>query len=161
MRVFSWNIASLNNLGDVLSRLGIDKVDGVLLDLGVSSPQLDDEQRGFSFRFDAPLDMRMDTSRGQTAAEWLATADEGELTEVIRDYGEERFARQIARTIVAARQERRNPHHEATQRHRRAVLYVRANPAKIRRLVPFRLYGFISTANSKNSRACCRSAWIT
>jgi 16S rRNA (cytosine1402-N4)-methyltransferase len=71
----------------------------------VSSPQLDDEQRGFSFRFDAPLDMRMDTSRGQTAAEWLATADEGELTEVIFDYGEERFARQIARTIVAARQE--------------------------------------------------------
>jgi len=78
----------------------------VLLDLGVSSPQLDDEQRGFSFRFDAPLDMRMDTSRGQTAAEWLAAVDESELAEVIRDYGEERFARQIARAIVAARQER-------------------------------------------------------
>jgi 16S rRNA (cytosine1402-N4)-methyltransferase len=93
-------------LGEVLRELRIDKVDGVLLDLGVSSPQLDDEQRGFSFRFDAPLDMRMDTSRGQTAAEWLATADEGELTEVIRDYGEERFARQIARSVVAARQER-------------------------------------------------------
>ncbi|MBI5891516.1 MAG: 16S rRNA (cytosine(1402)-N(4))-methyltransferase RsmH [Nitrosomonadales bacterium] len=93
-------------LGEALRELGIGEVDGVLLDLGVSSPQLDDETRGFSFRFDAPLDMRMDTSRGQTAAEWLATADEGELTEVIRDYGEERFARQIARTIVAARQER-------------------------------------------------------
>lgn len=93
-------------LAQVLTELGVDKVDGVLLDLGVSSPQLDDEQRGFSFRFDAPLDMRMDTSGGQTAAEWLATADEKELAEVIRDYGEERFARQIARTIVAARQER-------------------------------------------------------
>jgi 16S rRNA (cytosine1402-N4)-methyltransferase len=102
---FQLEHSEFENLGAVLGRLGIDKVDGVLLDLGVSSPQLDDEQRGFSFRFDAPLDMRMDTSRGQTAAEWLATADEGELTEVIFDYGEERFARQIARTIVAARQE--------------------------------------------------------
>ena len=98
--------SGFEHLGDVLQELGIDKVDGVLLDLGVSSPQLDDERRGFSFRFDAPLDMRMDTSRGETAAEWLATVDEGELAEVIRDYGEERFARQIARAIVAARQER-------------------------------------------------------
>lgn len=97
---------SFGHLGEVLRESGVDKVDGVLLDLGVSSPQLDDEQRGFSFRFDAPLDMRMDTSRGETAAEWLATVDEGELAEVIRDYGEERFARQIARAIVAARQER-------------------------------------------------------
>lgn len=102
---FQLEHSEFENLSAVLGRLGVDKVDGVLLDLGVSSPQLDDEQRGFSFRFDAPLDMRMDTSRGQTAAEWLATADEGELTEVIFDYGEERFARQIARTIVAARQE--------------------------------------------------------
>jgi len=102
---FQLEHSEFENLGAVLGRLGIDKVDGVLLDLGVSSPQLDDEQRGFSFRFDAPLDMRMDTSRGQTAAEWLSTADEGELTEVIFDYGEERFARQIARTIVAARKE--------------------------------------------------------
>jgi 16S rRNA (cytosine1402-N4)-methyltransferase len=93
-------------LGAVLRELGVGSVDGVLLDLGVSSPQLDDERRGFSFRFDAPLDMRMDTSRGQTAAEWLAMADESELAEVIRDYGEERFARQIARAIVVARQER-------------------------------------------------------
>ena len=93
-------------LAQVLGGLGVDKVDGVLLDLGVSSPQLDDEGRGFSFRFDAPLDMRMDTSAGQTAAEWLTTVDEKELAEVIRDYGEERFAGKIARTIVAARQER-------------------------------------------------------
>lgn len=96
--------SGFEHLGETLRELGAGKVDGVLLDLGVSSPQLDDAQRGFSFRFDAPLDMRMDSSRGQTAAEWLAVADEGELTEVIRDYGEERFARQVARAIVAARQ---------------------------------------------------------
>ncbi len=98
--------SGFEHLSEVLRELGVEKVDGVLLDLGVSSPQLDDEQRGFSFRFDAPLDMRMDTSSGQTAAEWLAVADEGELAEVIRDYGEERFARQVARAIVTARQER-------------------------------------------------------
>ncbi len=89
----------------VLKELRIGKVDGVLLDLGVSSTQLDDEQRGFSFRFDAPLDMRMDSSSGQTAAEWLASVEENLLGEVIRDYGEERFAKQIARALVAARQE--------------------------------------------------------
>ncbi|MBI5659491.1 MAG: 16S rRNA (cytosine(1402)-N(4))-methyltransferase RsmH [Nitrosomonadales bacterium] len=92
-------------LTEVLHKRHTGKVDGVLLDLGMSSPQLDDGRRGFSFRFDAPLDMRMDTSSGQTAAEWLANADEGLLGEVIRDYGEERFAKQIARALVAARQE--------------------------------------------------------
>lgn len=90
-------------LAEVLRELGVAKVDGILLDLGVSSPQLDDAERGFSFRFDAPLDMRMDTSSGMTAAQWLATVDEGLLAEVIRDYGEERFAKQIARAVVAAR----------------------------------------------------------
>jgi 16S rRNA (cytosine1402-N4)-methyltransferase len=94
---------SFAKMAEVLREQGIDLVDGVLLDLGVSSPQLDEEARGFSFRFDAPLDMRMDTSSGITAAQWLATADESMLTEVIRDYGEERFAKQIARAIVAAR----------------------------------------------------------
>jgi 16S rRNA (cytosine1402-N4)-methyltransferase len=93
------------HLAEVLNKLAVEEVDGVLLDLGVSSPQLDEEGRGFSFRFNGPLDMRMDTSSGQTAAEWLAEADEDLLTEVIRDYGEERFARQIARALVAARQE--------------------------------------------------------
>ena len=90
-------------LAEVLRELGAGKLDGILLDLGVSSPQLDDAERGFSFRFDAPLDMRMDTSSGMTAAEWLAEVDEGLLAEVIRDYGEERFAKQIARAVVAAR----------------------------------------------------------
>ncbi|MDO8292125.1 MAG: 16S rRNA (cytosine(1402)-N(4))-methyltransferase RsmH [Gallionella sp.] len=90
-------------LAEVLREQGVVKVDGILLDLGVSSPQLDEAERGFSFRFDAPLDMRMDTSSGMTAAQWLATVDEGLLTEVIRDYGEERFAKQIARAVVAAR----------------------------------------------------------
>ncbi|MES1981436.1 MAG: 16S rRNA (cytosine(1402)-N(4))-methyltransferase RsmH [Pseudomonadota bacterium] len=90
----------------LLRELSVEKIDGVLLDLGMSSPQLDDEQRGFSFRFDAPLDMRMDSSAGQTAAEWLAEVDENFLREIIRDYGEERFAGQIARAVVAARQEK-------------------------------------------------------
>ena len=92
-------------LASVLRERAIKKVDGILLDLGMSSPQLDDQQRGFSFRFDAPLDMRMDNSSGPTAAQWLATVDEDFLKEVIRDYGEERFAAQIARALVAARQE--------------------------------------------------------
>ena len=100
---FSMVHRSFAHIADVLREQGVGQVDGILLDLGVSSPQLDEEARGFSFRFDAPLDMRMDTSSGMTAAQWLATVDEGLLTEVIRDYGEERFAKQIARAIVAAR----------------------------------------------------------
>jgi 16S rRNA (cytosine1402-N4)-methyltransferase len=89
--------------GRELDRLQIGKVDGVLMDLGVSSPQIDDGSRGFSFRFDAPLDMRMDTTRGLTAAEWLNHADEADIKEVIKTYGEERFARQIAAAIVTQR----------------------------------------------------------
>jgi 16S rRNA (cytosine1402-N4)-methyltransferase len=81
-------------------------VAGVLMDLGISSPQVDNPARGFSFRHDAPLDMRMDTTRGQSVAEWLATAELQHITEVIRDYGEERFAVQVAKAIVARRQER-------------------------------------------------------
>ena len=92
-----------SELSAALDELSIGLVDGILLDLGVSSPQLDEGERGFSFRFDAPLDMRMDTGRGQTAADWLATATEEEIREVIREYGEERFAKPIARAIVAAR----------------------------------------------------------
>jgi len=83
--------------------LGERQVQGMLFDLGVSSPQLDDRQRGFSFRADGPLDMRMDPTTGRSAAEWLAMAEQEEIGEVIRDYGEERFAKQIAAAVVAAR----------------------------------------------------------
>ena len=80
------------------------RVSGILLDLGVSSPQLDDASRGFSFRSDGPLDMRMDTSSGESAAEWLSHAAEREITDVLFEYGEERHARRIARAIVACRE---------------------------------------------------------
>jgi len=90
------------HLGD----LPAASVDGLLMDLGVSSPQLDDASRGFSFRHDGPLDMRMDTSRGQSVREWLAGASIPHMTEVIRDYGEERFAGAIAKAIDRRRQER-------------------------------------------------------
>ncbi|MBI2769755.1 MAG: 16S rRNA (cytosine(1402)-N(4))-methyltransferase RsmH [Burkholderiales bacterium] len=81
-------------------------VAGVLMDLGISSPQIDNPARGFSFRGDGPLDMRMDTTRGESVAQWLATAEQQQIAEVIRDYGEERFAVQIAKAVVARRQER-------------------------------------------------------
>ena len=96
---------AFGELADVASDAGIEVVDGVLFDLGVSSPQFDDGERGFSFRHDAPLDMRMDTTCGETAAEWLARAEIREITEVIRSYGEERFAFQIAKKVVATRLE--------------------------------------------------------
>ncbi|MET0519513.1 MAG: 16S rRNA (cytosine(1402)-N(4))-methyltransferase RsmH, partial [Burkholderiaceae bacterium] len=87
-----------------LAGIGIEQVQGVLLDLGVSSPQIDNPARGFSFRFSGPLDMRMDTTRGESAADFLARADERQIAEVIRDYGEERFASQIAKALVARRE---------------------------------------------------------
>ena len=93
-------------LGAALRQADVAWVDGVLLDVGVSSPQIDEGERGFSFRFDAPLDMRMDTTQGETAAEFLAAAEIKDITEVIRNYGEERFAFQIAKKIVATRSER-------------------------------------------------------
>ncbi len=96
--------SAFSRLGGVLGELGVTQVDGILLDIGVSSPQLDDATRGFSFRFDAPLDMRMDPESGLSAADWLASAAEEEISEVIRTYGEERFAKSIARALVAARE---------------------------------------------------------
>ena len=95
--------APFSRLTQVLSEAGTARVDGVLFDLGVSSPQLERAERGFSFRSDAPLDMRMDPTRGETAAEWLARAGEAELRGVIKNYGEERFAGPIAKAIVGAR----------------------------------------------------------
>ncbi len=89
-----------------LGELGAASADGVLMDLGVSSPQIDDPERGFSFRHDGPLDMRMDTTRGQSVAQWLEMAEVSTLSEVIRDYGEERFAQSIAKAIDRRRQER-------------------------------------------------------
>jgi 16S rRNA (cytosine1402-N4)-methyltransferase len=94
---------SFATMREALAARGVAKVDGVLLDLGISSPQVDDAARGFSFRQDGPLDMRMDTTRGVSAAEWLATVPEQQLEKVIRDYGEERFAFQIAKAIAARR----------------------------------------------------------
>lgn len=89
-----------------LGELPAASAQGLLMDLGVSSPQLDDASRGFSFRHDGPLDMRMDTSRGQSVCQWLAEASVQQITEVIRDYGEERFAGAIAKAIDRRRQER-------------------------------------------------------
>ena len=93
-----------SRLGEVLDAAGArGRVDGVLLDIGVSSPQLDDPDRGFSFLRDGPLDMRMDSESGETAAEWLGRAPEREIARVLKEYGEERYHRRIARAIVAAR----------------------------------------------------------
>lgn len=94
------------SMAQALADLNIDRVDGVMLDLGVSSPQIDDAGRGFSFMRDGPLDMRMDTSRGLTAAQWLAQASVDEIKEVVAKYGEERFAFQIAKAVVARRESR-------------------------------------------------------
>jgi 16S rRNA (cytosine1402-N4)-methyltransferase len=100
---FTFRHAWFSDVAQVLDELGIARADGALFDLGISSPQIDDAARGFSYRFDGPLDMRMDPTRGESAAAFLARADVRELTEVIRDYGEERFAQSIARAIAQAR----------------------------------------------------------
>ena len=100
--------ASFERLGELVDGLGwTGRVDGVLMDLGVSSPQLENPERGFSFLRDGPLDMRMDPAGGESAADWLNRAPEREIARVIADYGEERFARRIARAIVRARPLRR------------------------------------------------------
>ncbi|MES2073138.1 MAG: 16S rRNA (cytosine(1402)-N(4))-methyltransferase RsmH [Pseudomonadota bacterium] len=95
---------SFATMSQELQERGLLQVDGILMDLGISSPQVDDAGRGFSFRADGPLDMRMDTTRGMSAAQWLAVEEEQKIREVIKDYGEERFAFQIAKAIVARRQ---------------------------------------------------------
>ncbi len=98
--------APFSAVGEVLDDLEVGELQGALLDVGVSSPQIDDAERGFSFMRDGPLDMRMDTTRGETAAQWLAAASETDIREVIKDYGEERFAFQIAKAIAARRAQR-------------------------------------------------------
>ena len=99
---FSIRHQGFRDLGELPAR----SASGLLMDIGVSSPQIDNPARGFSFRNDGPLDMRMDTTRGESVADWLATAEQQQIAEVIRDYGEERFAVQIAKALVARRQER-------------------------------------------------------
>ncbi|MGD9832776.1 MAG: 16S rRNA (cytosine(1402)-N(4))-methyltransferase RsmH [Piscinibacter sp.] len=101
---FSIHHARFGAMKETLAAQGVAGIDGLLLDLGVSSPQIDNPARGFSFRFDAPLDMRMDPTRGESAADFLARADERHIAEVIRDHGEERFALQIAKALVARRE---------------------------------------------------------
>src|SRR5690348_3133811 len=101
---FTFRRGWFSALPDIVASLGIHAVDGVLLDLGVSSPQLDAPERGFSYRAEGPLDMRMDTSCGETAAQFIARATIDELAKVIRDYGEERFAQSVARAIAKARE---------------------------------------------------------
>jgi len=101
---FTFHRGWFSALPDIVASLGIPAVDGVLLDLGVSSPQLDAPERGFSYRAEGPLDMRMDTSCGETAAQFIARATIDELAKVIRDYGEERFAQSVARAIAKARE---------------------------------------------------------
>ena len=103
----------------------IGKIDGILLDLGVSSPQLDDAERGFSFMRDGPLDMRMDPTRGQSAAEWLQTAEEADIAWVLKTYGEERFAKRIARAIVE-----RNREQPMTRTKELAEVVAAATPVK-------------------------------
>ena len=101
LQLFHGSFADLQNVTAEAGRSG--EVSGVLLDLGVSSPQLDQAERGFSFMRDGPLDMRMDTSRGLSAADWIAGADEREIARVIKEYGEERFARRMASAVVRER----------------------------------------------------------
>jgi len=96
--------ARFSNLKEEVNAAGVESADGVLFDLGVSSPQFDSPERGFSFRHDAPLDMRMDPGAGESAADWLAHAEETEIREVVKTYGEERFAGAVAKALVAARE---------------------------------------------------------
>lgn len=101
---FTMIASPFSRMKEVLSSYGIEKVDGILMDLGISSPQIDDPRRGFSFRADGPLDMRMDQGTGPTASEWLMAADESRIQTVLREYGEERYAKTIAKAIVKAQE---------------------------------------------------------
>lgn len=101
---FTMIASPFSRMKEVLSSCGIEKVDGILMDLGISSPQIDDPSRGFSFRADGPLDMRMDQGTGPTASEWLMASDESRIQTVLREYGEERYAKAIAKAILKAQE---------------------------------------------------------
>lgn len=123
---------SFTQLKQTIDELGWKgKVDGIFLDLGVSSPQLDNAERGFSFRFDGPLDMRMDPEHGMSASQWLASAEERDIMMVLFDYGEEKFARRIASAIVAAREEQ-----PINTTKRLASIVAAANPSRERNKDP-------------------------
>lgn len=159
---FCWYHGSFSELSEALDSLQWQKVNGVLMDLGVSSPQLDDAARGFSFMRNGPLDMRMNPEQGLSAAQWLATADERDIADVIWRYGEERFSRRIARLVVARRQE------EAIETTRQlAELVAEAVPKKrstsIRPPGRFRRSGSLSIGNLKTWRSGWRqplSGWL-
>ena len=141
------------HLAEVLRELGVQKVDGILLDLGVSSPQLDDAARGFSFRFDAPLDMRMDTSGGMTAAQWLAGVDESLLTEVIRITARNGLLSRFQERLL--RRAQSNPSKpRGNSSSWLAKRYVPVRLGRTRRHAPFKLYGFISIRSLKSLRGC-------
>lgn len=147
--------AAFSHLAEILAGEGWDGVDAILADLGVSSPQLDEAQRGFSFLRDGPLDMRMDPEAGVSAATWLAAAEEREISTVLRDYGEERFARPIARAIcrrravapitrtgdlaeiIATVLPRREPgQHPATRSFQGIRIYINEELAELERFLP-------------------------
>jgi 16S rRNA (cytosine1402-N4)-methyltransferase len=128
---FRFYHGSFAQLPHQLRRMGIGAVDGILLDLGVSSPQLDQGERGFSFNQDGPLDMRMDTSSGETAAQWLARAEESDIAQVLKEYGEERFAKRIAGAIV-----RERARAAITTTAQLAQIVAEANPKWERRIHP-------------------------
>lgn len=129
VKVFHGSFADILATVQTLNLVG--KIQGILLDLGVSSPQLDDPQRGFSFLRDGPLDMRMDPSVGESAAEWLREVSQEQLTQVLKDYGEERFARRIAAAIIRER----NDNAIVTTGHL-ADIVAKANPAWEKRIHP-------------------------
>ena len=143
--------ADYRDLAAVLDARGLDEVDGVLADLGVSSMQLDEPGRGFSFRRDEPLDMRMDQTEGATAAEWLRDATEQELADVIYQFGEERFSRRIARRIVEARRERPIAPPASSPASSGARCRARLASASTRRRGRSRRCGSGSTASSRGS----------
>ena len=134
-------------------------VRGILFDLGVSSPQLDDPSRGFSFRADGPLDMRMDPTSGEPVSAWLARAGEPEIREVIAKLGEERFARRIAADIVAARSRQPLTTHARSWRSSSRAPCARASPARIRRRARSRRCACTSTTSSGSCAARSQARW--
>ncbi len=131
--------------------LGEASVQGVLLDLGVSSPQIDTPERGFSFRFDGPLDMRMDPTRGMSVADWLIKAPEKLIAEVIREYGEERFAVQVAKAIVARRQSGESIRSHGSWPRSWLMRSKPASRARTLQRARFKLFGFSSTPSLRSS----------